>query len=109
MFVINSDSAVIKKILKDAEKTIGTEINNLNNEIAETNKLKVNENDEDKRKQLESEAETLLSKKKSIIDEYSKNVSAINELIDIALLEYGLLNGEAMSKFIKRLYKSLEK
>lgn len=109
MFVINSDSAVIKKILKDAEKTIGTEINNLNNEIAETNKLKVNESDEDKRKQLESEAETLLSKKKSIIDEYSKNVSVINELIDIALLEYGLLNGEAMSKFIKRLYKSLEK
>ena len=109
MFVINSDSKVVKKILKNAEKAIGEEINKFNDEIAAVNKEKSAEEDKDKKKKLESEVNKLLDKKKAVIEKYVKTEDTINELIDIALLEYGLLTGENMSKFIKRLYKNLEK
>lgn len=109
MFVINSDSKVVKKILKNAEKEIGEEVNKINDEISAVNKKKSAEEDADKKKKLEAEVNKLLDKKKAVIEKYVKTADIINELIDIALLEYGLLTGESLSKFIKHLYKNLEK
>ena len=109
MFVINSDSKVVKKILKNAEKEIGEEVNKFNDEISAVNKKKSAEEDADKKKKLEAEVNKLLDKKKAAIEKYVKTADIINELIDIALLEYGLLTGESLSKFIKHLYKNLEK
>ena len=62
MFVINSDSKVVKKILKNAEKEIGEEINKFNDEISAVNKKKSNEEDANKKKKLETEVNKLLDK-----------------------------------------------
>lgn len=41
-------------------------------------------------------------KKKQIFTEYAKTNEVIPQLIDLALLQNGLLKGEALTKFLKR-------
>ena len=109
ILVLNSDSKLIKKIIKNAEKSIGDEVNKINDELATLNRTKNDESDEDKKDELTKKIDELLDKKKSVITEYAKTDEHINEAIDIALLECGLLSGENMSNFIKRSYKIIEK
>lgn len=107
MFIINSDAKLIKKILKNAEKAIGEEITKINADMSVLNKKKDTEENEETKQNLEKEIDTKLEEKKKIIAEYAKTDEHINELIDIALLQYGLLYGENLSNFIKRSYKML--
>jgi len=109
MMVINSDAKLVKKILKNAEKTIGEDITRINNELTSLNSKKAAETEEDNKKKIDSEIEAKLDEKKKIISDYSKTDEHINELIDIALLQYGLLYGENLSNFIKRSYSILGK
>lgn len=109
MLVLNSDAKLIKKILKNAEKAIGTEINAINDELSALNKEKDSETEEDKKDEITKKIDNLLDKKKTVITEYAKTDEHINEAIDIALLECGLLIGENMANFIRRSYKIIEK
>lgn len=107
-FVINSDAKIIKKILKNAEKNIGSQITEINNCLTELNKQLTEAQEEDK-KNIQANIDVQLESKKEIIKTFVNDDHHVNELIDIALLEYGLLNGEDLSRFIKRSIKLIEK
>ena len=107
--VINSDAKVIKKILKQAKAAIATDIEDINTKIKELNKLKETEgNSEDDNKGIQEKIDEQLKKKEEIISEFSKKDNHINEIIDIALLQYGLLTGEDLTRFVKRSVKLIE-
>ena len=107
-FIINSDSKIVKKIIKNAEKSIGEQITNINTKISELENQKDKDNEETV-KNIDEEIENMLKQKQEIISEYAKIDEHINELIDIALLQHGLLTGENLSAFIKRSIKMIEK
>ena len=107
-FMINSDAKVIKKIIKNAEKSIGVQITEINNKIAELNS-KIAEANEDDKKSIQADIDVQLDNKKSIIKSFVNEDHHVNELIDIALLEYGLLTGEDLARFVRRSIKLIEK
>lgn len=107
-FMINSDAKVIKKIIKNAEKSIGVQITEINNKIAELNS-KIAEATEDDKKNIQADIDVQLDNKKSIIKSFVNEDHHVNELIDIALLEYGLLTGEDLARFVRRSIKLIEK
>lgn len=108
-FIINADSKVVKKIIKIAEKEIGPQINEINEHVKDINeRLSKTEKDEDK-KPIQEELDKVLEKKKEVINNHAHADNHIHELIDIALLQYGLLQGEDLAKFVKRSIKMIEK
>ena len=107
--IINSDAKVIKKILKNAEKEIGVEISDINNKLSEFNKLLTDTSDDEEKKSIQENINELLDKKQEVIKNFAETDNHINEIIDIALLQYGLLTGEDLTKFIKRSVKLIEK
>ena len=107
-FIINSDAKVIKKIIKNAEKSIGVQITEINNKIAELNS-KIAEATEDDKKNIQADIDVQLDNKKALIKSFVNEDHHVNELIDIALLEYGLLTGEDLARFVRRSIKLIEK
>lgn len=107
-FIINSDAKVIKKVLKNAEKSIGAQIEELNNKVAQLTSKKVDSTDEEE-KNIQADIDVQLDKKKSLIKSFVNEDHHVNELIDIALLEYGLLTGEDLARFVRRSIKLIEK
>ena len=107
--VINSDAKVIKKILKQAKAAIAEDIEIINSKVKELKDLKNAEgNTEDDKKDIQDKIDEQLKKKEEIISEFSKKDNHINEVIDIALLQYGLLTGEDLTRFVKRSVKLIE-
>jgi molecular chaperone HtpG len=114
--VLNTDHALIKGILSESEsKTaeslspIEAEINGLTARKAALNQQqsqkKAEEITEEEKKQL-SDCEASLrqeeEKKKGILSDFAKGNNAVHQLIDLALLQNGLLKGEALNNFVKR-------
>lgn len=112
--VINTEQPAVKRILKGAEdsvesvvKPIRDEIESFNTQISDLRK-KLEEKDADKdaiNKQvsdLEAEVGKSREKEETIIKEYAAGVANVKQIIDLALLQSGLLKGEALSEFIRR-------
>ena len=112
--VINTEQPAVKRILKGAEdsvesvvKPIREEIESFNTQISDLRK-KLEEKDADKdaiNKQvsdLEAEVSKSREKEETIIKEYAAGVANVKQIIDLALLQSGLLKGEALSEFIRR-------
>ena len=112
--VVNTEQPAVKKILEDAEKSVGEvvrpireEIEKNNNEIQELRK-KLSEKDADKdgiNKQvsdLEEQVGKDREREESAIKEYANGIPTVKQIIDLALLQSGLLKGEALSAFIRR-------
>ena len=112
--VINTEQPAVKRILKGAEdsvesvvKPIRDEIESFNTQISDLRK-KLEEKDADKdaiNKQvsdLEAEVSKDREKEETIIKEYAAGVANVKQIIDLALLQSGLLKGEALSEFIRR-------
>ena len=62
----------------------------------------VTQNEKDELKNTEEELTKQRNEKNTVIADYAKNNNAIHQLIDLALLQNGLLKGAALDKFIKR-------
>ena len=112
--VVNTEPPAVKKILKGAEdsveavvKPVREEIEGFNADITALRK-KLEEKDADKdaiNKQvsdLEAEVTKSRDKESSIIKEYAAGIPEVKQIIDLALLQSGLLKGEALSAFIRR-------
>ncbi len=112
--VINTEQPAVKRILKGAEdsvesvvKPIRDEIESFNTQISDLRK-KLEEKDAGKdaiNKQvsdLEAEVGKSREKEENIIKEYGAGVANVKQIIDLALLQSGLLKGEALSEFIRR-------
>lgn len=114
--VLNSDHALVKRILEEGNaetaeklKPILIEIKGLQAREAalrqEQGKKKVEEITQEEKDDLKNTEESLSkqrTEKNDVIANYAKGNNAIHQLIDLALLQNGMLKGAALDKFIKR-------
>lgn len=115
--VLNSDHALVKRILEEGNaetaeklKPILSEIKGLQAREAalrqEQGKKKAEEITQEEKDDLKNTEESLSkqrTEKNDVIANYAKGNNAIHQLIDLALLQNGMLKGAALDKFIKRL------
>lgn len=114
--VLNCDHPLIKKVLNDEkEKTAGdlkpvmSEMKGLQARLAalrqEQDKKKPDEITQEEKDDISNTQKALdeqKSKKQQIIADYAKDNDILHQLIDLALLQNGMLKGEALDKFLKR-------
>ncbi|MDR1938389.1 MAG: molecular chaperone HtpG, partial [Tannerellaceae bacterium] len=114
--VLNTDHALIKKVLADEETACTAELAPVVADMKgwearqadlrdQQNKKKDDEITAAEKEDLENtnrKLDELRSRRNTILSGYAAGNSLIHELIDLALLSNGMLKGEALSKFIKR-------
>ena len=114
--VLNSDHPLIKQVLDDAEAKCGEQLKPIVGEIrGQEARLAVLRQEQGKKKAEEvtqeekddiSATEKVIDeqkeKKRAIIADYAKDNSIIHQLIDLALLQNGMLKGAALAAFLKR-------
>ena len=114
--VLNSDHELVKRILNDSEgataealKPIESELKGQEARLAaiqqQQDKKKYDELTQDE-KDLKAECEKAVQeqkdKKQAVLSDYAAKNDIIHQLIDLALLQNGMLKGEALDKFLKR-------
>ena len=114
--VLNSDHSLIKDILANAKTACDDNLKSTRSEIKglEARLAALRQSQKDKKydeitqeeRDAVSETEKAIQdekdKKTKVIAEYSKDVKTIHQIIDLALLQNGLLKGSALDAFIKR-------
>ena len=114
--VLNSDHALVKKVLEDAEantaetlKPILAEIKGQEARLAvlhqEQNKKKpeeITQQEKDDVHNTEKAISDEKAKRNEIISSYAKNNNIVHQLIDLALLQNGMLKGASLDAFLKR-------
>ena len=114
--VLNSDHALVKKVLEDAEantaetlKPILAEIKGQEARLAvlhqEQNKKKpeeITQQEKDDVNNTEKAISDEKAKRNEIISGYAKNNNIVHQLIDLALLQNGMLKGASLDAFLKR-------
>ena len=114
--VLNSDHPLIKKVLDDEKekteeslKPILSEIKGQEARLAalrqSQDKKKPEEITQEEKDDISNTQKTIdeqHSKKQQVIAEYAKGNDVLHQLIDLALLQNGMLKGAALDKFLKR-------
>ncbi len=60
------------------------------------------QDDKDMKAECEKAVEEQKQKKEQLLGDYAKKNEIVHQLIDLALLQNGMLKGEALDKFLKR-------
>lgn len=119
--IVNTEAPAVKRILDAAKSAIGsdlaplaTQINDKEAQIhpleEEKYKAKAGEFPQDKDQLLDSlrkDVDALKAQETERVKTYAPNDVVLRQLIDLALLEGGMLKGEALAKFIKRSQQML--
>ncbi len=114
--VLNTDSPLIREVLEDCEKSteealkpIEAELKGLNARQAvlrqEQDKKKPEEITQEEKDDLKKCGEDIRAeqqKRDDVLKEYAEKNDRVHQLIDLALLQNGLLKGEALTRFVKR-------
>ena len=114
--VLNSDHKLIKQVLSDTETACAEKLVPVESEIAilslresELRKAHEGKKDEeipvaekDELKDVEKKLDEQKNQKNSILNEYAAGNKVVHQLIDLALLQNGMLKGEALTNFVKR-------
>ena len=114
--VLNTDAPLIKSVLEDSEKEtsealrpIEAEIKGLNARQSvlrqEQDKKKPEEVTQEEKDDLRKCGDDIAEQRKrkdEILSEYAKKNERVHQLIDLALLQNGMLRGEALTKFVRR-------
>lgn len=114
--VLNSDHKLIKSILEDEKakcaeqlKPVDSEIKGLEARLAALRQTQngkkpeeITQEEKDDVKNTEKSVAEQRDKKKQIIADYAKDNKIVHQLIDLALLQNGMLKGAALDSFLKR-------
>ena len=114
--VLNANHPLVKKVLADSEaataealKPIEAELKGQEARLAairqQQDKKKYDEltqEDKDQKAEAEKAVQEQKDKKQAVIADYAKDNSIVHQLIDLALLQNGMLKGEALDRFLKR-------
>ena len=114
--VLNSDHPLVKKVLSDTEAATTEALKPIDAELkgqearlaairAAQDKKKYDEltqEDKDQKAEAEKAVQEQKDKKQAVIAEYAAKNDIVHQLIDLALLQNGMLKGEALDKFLKR-------
>ena len=114
--VLNSDHKLLKGILDDtnhataeALKPVVSELKGQQARLAALHQSQskkkpeeITQEEKDDLKSTEKAVEEQREKKTEILSGFAKDDKAVHQLIDLALLQNGMLKGEALDKFLKR-------
>ena len=114
--VLNADHKLVKEILADEDKEcapavapIQKEMDDVNTRRNELKKKQEGKKDEDipttekdEVNDLDKKWEDLKNRKNGLFADYAAQNKVVRQLIDLALLQNGMLKGEALNNFVKR-------
>ena len=114
--VLNTDSALIKSVLEDSEQETAEKLRPIEAEIKgltarqgvmrqEQDKKKPEEVTQEEKDELHKVGEDIQAQrdqKNDILADYGKQSERVHQLIDLALLQNGMLRGEALTRFVHR-------
>lgn len=114
--VLNSDHRLVKEVLNDEETACASEIAPVQKEMddvharrTELKKAQEGKKDEeiptaekDEVNELDKKWEELKKQKENIWAEYASKNKIVRQLIDLALLQNGMLKGASLNDFVKR-------
>ena len=114
--VLNSDHSLVKKVLEDSEvhtsealKPILAEIRGqearlaaLHQEQTKKKPEEITQEEKDDVHNTEKAIQDEKAKREEIVANYAKDNSIVHQLIDLALLQNGMLKGAALEAFLKR-------
>ena len=114
--VLNSDHPLVKKVLdeskaatEEALKPIEAELKGQEARLAAIRAAQdkkkwdeITQEEKDQKAEAEKAVQAEKDKKTAVIADYAKGNSIVHQLIDLALLQNGMLKGEALDKFLKR-------
>ena len=121
--VLNTDHSLIKDVLKSTQEATANDLKPVLSEIkGQEARLQVLQQQQDKKKPEEVTSEEkadLEATRKAISDEkkkrddivaaYAKDNNVVHQLIDLALLQNGMLKGAALDSFLKRSIEMIKK
>jgi molecular chaperone HtpG len=114
--VLNADHPLVKNVLDDANKStaeslkpVDSELKGLQARLAalrQSQKDKkpedISQEEKDDVQNTEKAVNDQKDKRNKILSDYAKGNSIVHQLIDLALLQNGMLKGEALDKFLTR-------
>ena len=114
--VLNADHPLVKKVLDDITANTATELKPIASELKgqearlaalhqSQDSKKAEELTQEEKDDMQNTQKTvseLQDKKKAIVAAYAKGNDIVHQLIDLALLQNGMLQGAALDKFLKR-------
>lgn len=114
--VLNADHPLVKKVLDDITANTATELKPIASELKgqearlaalhqSQDSKKTEELTQEEKDDMQDTQKTvseLQDKKKAIVAAYAKGNDIVHQLIDLALLQNGMLQGAALDKFLKR-------
>ena len=111
--VLNSDHTLVKNILADEERKCTPEVAPIKKEMDDVDARRkelrkqaegkeVPEADKAEVEQLDKKWDELKAKKEAFFAGYASQNKVVRQLIDLALLQNGMLKGEALDAFVKR-------
>ena len=114
--VLNSDHPLVKRVLDDCKATTEEELKPIESELKgqearlaairqQQDKKKAEEltqDDKDMKAECEKAVEEQKHKKEDVLNGFGAKNDIVHQLIDLALLQNGMLKGEALDKFLKR-------
>ena len=114
--VLNADHPLVKKVLDDVTANTAEELKPVASELkgqearlaalhqAQDNKKaeELTQEEKDDMQNTQKTVAELQDKKKAIVAAYAKGNDVVHQLIDLALLQNGMLQGAALDKFLKR-------
>ncbi|WP_456100399.1 molecular chaperone HtpG [Prevotella jejuni] len=120
--VLNSDHPLVKRVLDELTANTTEELKPIDSELkGQEARLAALHQSQDKKKPEELTQEEkddmqntqkavseLKDKKKAVVAEYAKGNEVVQQLIDLALLQNGMLQGAALDKFLKRSFSLIK-
>lgn len=114
--VLNADHPLVKEVLAGEEQACAADIvpiqlsmddtNNRRNALKKSHEGKKDEEipvaEKDELSELDKKWNELKTKKEAVLAGYAAQNPVVRQLIDLALLQNGMLKGEALNNFVKR-------
>ena len=114
--VLNADHELVKRVLSDTETNTSEALKPVLSElkgqearlaaIRQTQDKKkydeLTQEDKDQKAEAEKAVNEQKEKKNAILADYAKQNGIVHQLIDLALLQNGMLKGAALDAFLKR-------
>ena len=114
--VLNSDHRLVKQVLEDAQTALAEQLKPIEGEIKgqearlaalnqQTEKKKpeeITQEEKDDKANTQKAIDEQKDKKEALISDYAAKNDIVHQLIDLALLQNGMLKGEALDKFLRR-------
>ncbi len=114
--VLNADHPLVKKVIDDCQtqtaeplKPIEAELKGQQARLAAIRQAQekkkadeLTQEEKDDKTNTEKAVQEQKDKKKQVLTDYGKQNDIVHQLIDLALLQNGMLRGEALDKFLRR-------